>query len=169
MELFIGTSGFDYPEWKGVFYPEDAKRKDFLSYYAREFNALELNYTFYSMPTVKQMVNFMERSEGKVTFSVKANRLLTHEVGQGWKDTAGEFKLSINQLMEKGLLGNILLQFPQSFHYTAENRIYLSNLMKEFHEYPLSVEFRHREWIKASVFQGLNQRGAGIVFVICLS
>ena len=49
--LLIGTSGYDYPEWKGVFYPEDLKRKDFLIFYATQFNALELNNTFYDTLT----------------------------------------------------------------------------------------------------------------------
>ena len=75
-DLLIGTSGYDYPEWKGVFYPEDLKRKDFLIFYATQFNALELNNTFYNMPTAERMLSFYERSEGKLSFSVKANRLL---------------------------------------------------------------------------------------------
>ena len=62
--ILIGTSGYDYPEWKGVFYPEDLKRKDFLSYYATQFNALELNNTFYSMPTAERLLSFYERSGG---------------------------------------------------------------------------------------------------------
>ena len=83
-DLLIGTSGYDYPEWKGVFYPEDLKRKDFLSYYATQFNALELNNTFYNMPTAERLLSFYERSEGRLNFSVKANRLLTHEIGADW-------------------------------------------------------------------------------------
>ena len=71
-DLFIGTSGYDYPEWKGVFYPKDLKRKDFLSYYATQFNALELNNTFYNMSTSERLLSFYERSEGKQSFSVKA-------------------------------------------------------------------------------------------------
>ena len=50
-DLLIGTSGYDYPEWKGVFYPEDLKRKDFLIFYVTQFNALELNNTFYNTLT----------------------------------------------------------------------------------------------------------------------
>ena len=65
-DLLIGTSGYDYPEWKGVFYPEDLKRKDFLSYYATQFNALELNNTFYNMPTAERLLSFYERSEGRL-------------------------------------------------------------------------------------------------------
>ena len=87
-DLLIGTSGYDYPEWKGAFYPENLKRKDFLSYYATQFNALELNNTFYNMPTAERLMSFYERSEGKLNFSVKANRLLTHEIGADWQVAA---------------------------------------------------------------------------------
>ena len=78
-EILIGTSGYDYPEWKGVFYPQELKRADFLSYYATQFNALELNSTFYSMPTADRLYSFYQRSQGKVSFSIKANRMLTHD------------------------------------------------------------------------------------------
>ena len=82
--ILIGTSGYDYPEWKGVFYPPEVKRADFLSYYATQFNALELNNTFYNMPTVERLFSFYERCEGRLQFSIKANRLLTHEVSWAW-------------------------------------------------------------------------------------
>ena len=64
-EILIGTSGYDYPEWKGVFYPPEIKRADFLSYYSTQFNALELNNTFYNIPTTDRLVSFYERSEGR--------------------------------------------------------------------------------------------------------
>ena len=79
-DILIGTFGYDYPEWNGVFYPKNLARKDFLSYYATKFNAVELNNTFYNMPTAERMLSFYERSEGRLLFSVKANRLLTHEI-----------------------------------------------------------------------------------------
>ena len=90
--ILIGTSGYDYPEWKGVFYPEDLKRKDFLSYYASQFNALELNNTFYNMPTAERLLSFYERSGGLLQFSIKANRLLTHEPGRNWQTAAAFVK-----------------------------------------------------------------------------
>ena len=58
MQLYIGTSGYDYPEWKGEFYPQDLKRADFLAYYATIFNALELNFSFYGMPVPEKMLSF---------------------------------------------------------------------------------------------------------------
>ena len=84
--LLIGTSGYDYPEWKGVFYPADLKRKDFLQFYSTVFNSLELNNTFYNMPTSERLISFWERSEGRLSFSVKANRFLTHEIFASWKE-----------------------------------------------------------------------------------
>ena len=162
--LLIGTSGYDYPEWKGTFYPADLKRKDFLLYYSTVFNALEVNSTFYSMPTSERLISFWERSEGRIRFSIKANRLLTHDISPSWKNDAIDFKNAISPLQEKDVLSAVLFQFPQSFHYTVENRIYLAKLISEFDGFPTVIEFRHREWIKPSVFEGLNERGTGIVF-----
>ena len=100
--LLIGTSGYDYPEWKVIFYPQELKRKDFLSYYATQFNALELNNTFYNMPTAERLYSFYERSEGKLQFSVKANRLLTHEISREWQVAAEDFKGALRSLNENG-------------------------------------------------------------------
>ena len=163
-DLLIGTSGYDYPEWKGVFYPEDLKRKDFLIFYANQFNALELNNTFYNMPTAERLMSFYERSEGRLNFSVKANRLLTHEIGADWQVAAGDFKEALKPLNEKERLSAVLFQLPESFHYTNDNRIYLAKLIQEFEGFPVMVEFRHKEWIRESVFEGLEKRKAGIVF-----
>lgn len=163
-DLLIGTSGYDYPEWKGVFYPEDLKRKDFLIFYATQFNVLELNNTFYNMPTAERLLSFYERSEGRLNFSVKANRLLTHEIGTDWQTAAKDFKEALKPLNEKERLSAVLFQLPESFHYTNDNRIYLAKLIAEFEGFPVMVEFRHKEWIRDSVFEGLEKRKAGIVF-----
>ncbi len=162
--ILIGTSGYDYPEWKGVFYPNDLKRKDFLSYYASQFNALELNNTFYNMPTAERLLSFYERSGGLLQFSIKANRLLTHEIDRNWQSAASDFLAAVAPLAEKGSLCAVLFQFPQSFHYTDENRIYLAKLIAQFQSLPVVIEFRHVEWIKESVLQGLEQRSASLCF-----
>ena len=162
--LLIGTSGYDYPEWKGVFYPPEIKRADFLSFYATQFNAVELNNTFYNMPTAERLYSFYERSNGKLEFSIKANRLLTHEVSPLWKNAADDFKQALTPLLEKDKLCSVLFQFPQSFHYTNENRIYLAKVIAEFEGFPVIIEFRHKEWVRESVFDGLIQRKASVAF-----
>lgn len=164
MEALIGTSGYDYPEWKGIFYPKDLKRKDFLSYYASQFNALEINNTFYNMPTADRLLSFWERSEGKLQFSVKANRMLTHEVGAAWELDAALFLHAVSSLAEKSSLCAVLFQFPQSFHYTPENRLYLARLLDIFENFPIVIEFRHVEWIRESVLAGLESRHASLCY-----
>ena len=164
MEALIGTSGYDYPEWKGIFYPKDLKRKDFLSYYASQFNALEINNTFYNMPTADRLLSFWERSEGRLQFSVKANRMLTHEVGAAWELDAALFLHAVSSLAEKSSLCAVLFQFPQSFHYTPENRLYLARLLDIFENFPIVIEFRHVEWIRESVLAGLESRHASLCY-----
>lgn len=163
-QILIGTSGYDHPELKGIFYPADLKRKDFLSYYSTIFNALELNSTFYGMPDSNRMISFLERSSFRLNFSVKANRLLTHEVSRSWSVCAEDFKSALKPMLEKKLLSTVLFQFPESFSYSVENRFYLSSLLKSFEGFPKVVEFRHRDWIRDSVFDGLAKRDSGIVF-----
>jgi uncharacterized protein YecE (DUF72 family) len=160
--LLIGTSGYDYPEWKGAFYPPALKRDDFLPYYSGQFNALELNYTYYNMPTMGQLKNMAEKSGGRVKFSVKANQQLTHHIEIGvWREAAKEFRSALAPLLPDRLLSAVLLQFPQSFHYEDETRRYLSSLLDEFREIPLVVEFRHDSWQRDTVYRGLADRGAG--------
>lgn len=163
-EILIGTSGYDYPEWKGEFYPQDLKRKDFLQFYATQFNALEVNNTFYNMPTAERLLSFNDRSSGLLKFSIKANRLLTHEIARNWQAAAADFLAAVAPLAEKASLCAVLFQFPQSFHYTDENRIYLAKLISFFQGLPLVVEFRHVEWIRESVLSGLEQRGTSLCF-----
>ena len=162
--ILIGTSGYDYPEWKGVFYPPEVKRADFLSYYATQFNAVELNNTFYNMPTAERLFSFYERSDGKLHFSIKANRLLTHEITPLWKNAADDFKQALHPIFEKDKLCAVLFQFPQSFHYTNDNRIYLAKLIEAFIGFPVIIEFRHKEWIRESVFAGLMERKVSLAF-----
>lgn len=96
------------------------------------------------------MKGFYDRSEGRLFFSVKANRLLTHEIDLNWKTAATDFQVALALLSDKGVLSAVLFQLPQSFHYTRDNRFYLAALLKEFDGFPTVVEFRHAEWIKDS-------------------
>lgn len=162
--ILIGTSGYDHVELKGSFYPMDLRRKDFLTYYSTKFNALELNTTFYGMPTVEKINSFLERTEDRIHYSIKVNRLLTHDITRNWKNDAQDFKTALSPMLKKNLLSSVLFQFPESFHYTNDNRFYLSDLLNEFFDFPTVVEFRHRSWIKESVFEGLEKRNSGIVF-----
>lgn len=95
------------------------------------------------MPTAERMLSFYERSEGRLLFSVKANRLLTHEIDGIWQAAATDFQAALALLSDKGVLSAVLFHLPQSFHYTPDNRFYLADLLKTFEGLPTVVEFRH--------------------------
>jgi uncharacterized protein YecE (DUF72 family) len=161
-ELYIGTSGYDYKEWKGIFYPDEVKQASFLSYYSTQFNCLELNGTYYKMPTFQQMQNMITRTQGRVKFTVKAFNGLTHNVEKsGYKAAAGEFKDALEPLRNSNLLLSVLLQFPESFHYEKEERVYLDLLLKEFESLPVVVEMRNTKWQNDQVYNALKERRAG--------
>lgn len=165
-EILIGTSGYYYDDWKGIFYPEDLKKDEYLKYYSFHFNVVELNFTYYRLPEYHRIKGMIEKAENRVLFIVKAYRGITHEISDNSLDAhLSRFLNGIAPLIEENLLGSILLQFPQGFHYTAHNRIYLKNLLEALSAYPACIEFRNKEWLRDSVYSGLIELGAGFVCV----
>ena len=161
-ELYIGTSGYDYPEWKGLLYPETLKRADFLSYYATQFNALELNGTYYKMPTPEQMRSMITRTGGKLHFSVKAFQGLTHASDKNqYRQLSSDFKKALEPLQQDNVLLCSLLQFPESFRYEKDQRFYLDALLKELSGIPLVVEMRNTQWQNDQVYNALCERQTG--------
>jgi len=161
-ELYIGTSGYDYKEWKGGFYPEKLPQKKFLEYYSTQFNSLELNGTYYRMPTFEQMRNMITRTDGKVKFAVKAHQDLTHaEDKSRYRPLICEFKKALEPLQNENLLLCVLFQFPESFHYDKTERIYLDALLKEVSDIPSVVEMRNTRWQNDQVYDALRERKTG--------
>ncbi|MGH2619043.1 MAG: DUF72 domain-containing protein [Anaerolineales bacterium] len=154
----FGTSGFSYDDWIGPVYPGDLPRREWLAYYAKEFDSVELNVTFYRVPGQKTVSGWVERTPPEFTFSVKANRELTHE--RGASDWAG-FRSGIGPLIDSGKLACVLAQFPYSFHPTAENRAYLERLREGLEELPVVVEFRDQAWVTDETFAQLSELSLG--------
>jgi uncharacterized protein YecE (DUF72 family) len=163
-DLLIGTSGYDYKDWKGVFYPEKLAHVRYLEYYASQFNSLELNGTYHRMPTQEQMRKMYIKSGGQLMFTVKAYQDLTHAADKSrYQPQVAEFKKALEPLLDQHKLLCALFQFPQSFHYEKEERIYLDNLLKEVREIPVVVEMRNIKWQHDQVYKALQQRNAGWV------
>ena len=161
-ELLIGTSGYDYPDWKGGFYPEKLARTRFLEYYSEHFNSLELNGTYYRMPTADQMYKMIDKSGGRVRFSVKAFQDLTHSLNRSkYQILIFEFKKALEPLLNSNLLVCALFQFPESFHYEKEERLYLDLLLKEINDVPVVVEMRNVKWQNDQVYNALRERNTG--------
>jgi uncharacterized protein YecE (DUF72 family) len=157
--ISIGTSGFDYPDWRGSFYPERLARREFLAYYAERFAALELNFSYYAMPQAAQLASMVERTAGKVELAIKAHRSMTHERVATPVEIAA-FKQALVPLREADRLGAVLAQFPYSFHQTQENREYLKRLADELGP-PLVVELRRSDWAVDPILDWLKRIGVG--------
>lgn len=165
-KILVGTSGYFYKDWKEVFYPPDLDKKDYLKYYAGRFGVVELNYSYYRIPDRRQTANMVETSEGKIEFVIKAYRSMTHEISdRSISEDLPRFMEGIQPFVDRDRLGTVLLQFPQGFHYTPDNRLYLKSLIEGFKSLPVSVEFRQKEWLKDSVFETLRELDAGFVCV----
>ena len=165
-EILIGTSGFSYDDWKEEFYPPDMAKKDFLEFYAEHFRVLELNFSYYRIPDSSQSRQMITKSGGKLEFVIKAYRQMTHEISENsLTEILPKFMEGISPFVDAGRLGVILLQFPQSFHYVPENRLYLKSLIETLSPSPVPIEFRQREWLKESVYETLRELGAGFVCV----
>ena len=167
-ELFIGTSGYSYPEWIDAgFYPEKTPSGRMLELYSHTFCAVELNYTWYQMARAEIMERMLARVEKRdcFYFTAKLTRTMTHEISDNWPEHARSYIQGITPLLTAGRLLAVLIQFPTSFHRTRENRQYLARLLDSLHKLPLAVEFRHRSWAVDAVFAGLRERAVTLVTV----
>ena len=156
--IFIGTGGYYYSGWKPFFYPEDLKSREFLSYYSRFFNFVEINSSYYRPVTRKQLIRMIDQVPQDFLFTVKAHKSITHERLDPDRST-GEFLEESIILGETGHLGGYLLQFPFSFRRTPDNRRYLDRICRLFENQPLFIEFRRSEWIEKKVLFELEERG----------
>jgi uncharacterized protein YecE (DUF72 family) len=154
----LGASGFSYDDWVGPVYPSGLPRRDWLGFYAREFDALELNVTYYRVPAASTIAGWIERTPQDFLFSVKAHGSLTHD--RQAPDFAG-FRRSVQPLTESGKLACVLAQFPQSFKPTAQNADYLKAMRAGLGDLPLVMEFRDRAWAQEATFRLLAGLPAG--------
>jgi uncharacterized protein YecE (DUF72 family) len=162
--LYLGTSGFSYNDWVGNFYPHGMPRRDWLGYYAREFNALELNSTYYALPKPSILEAMIHKTGEGFLFSVKANQEMTHQRQQDNKVFTA-FVHMLQPFIDAGKLGCVLAQFPFSFGFSRQNFGYLALFREWLKDMPLVVEFRNAQWLKPEVFDWLRKHDIGFCCV----
>lgn len=165
MATLIGTSGYGYDDWKGVFYPPDLPREDYIRYYSMFFPFVELDFSYFKMPEGWRLEQLAAATPKDFVFTVKAHRSFTHEPQQNWLKAATEFASALRVRTFRERLAGVLLQFPYKFQYLDPNRLYLGELTKELSEFPLFLEFRNGEWLNPAVLAEASKRGIGIVSV----
>ena len=155
----VGTSGYNYPEWRGTFYPEKFSTNKMLAYYAERFPTVEINYTFYRMPTEKLLSGWAEGTPDGFSFTLKAPRRITHDAKlHRCEDTLQSFCRIANTLGPK--LGVLLFQLPPNFKKNAE-------VLREFLELlpegtRAAFEFRNVSWLDAETFDALRARNVAL-------
>ncbi len=154
MSLYVGTSGYSYKEWKGTFYPKDLPAKAMLRYYGERFRTVEINNTFYRMPTASVLETWAAAVPVDFKFVLKASQRITHM--QRLKDVGD----SISYLFETAgalgqRLGPVLFQLPPNLKKDATRlRSFLALLPRG----RAALEFRHASWFDEEVFGLLRDR-----------
>ncbi|HSH44702.1 MAG TPA: DUF72 domain-containing protein [Longimicrobiales bacterium] len=161
MEIHAGTSGFAYKEWKGAFYPEDLKNADMLGYYAERFGAVEINNTYYRMPSEKVLGDWAGQVPDGFTFILKANRQITH-----FKRLKEEAYEPLAYFCSKAVtlgdrLGPVLFQLPPNMKQDVPRlQAFLSEIPSGIRP---AFEFRHASWLDDATYQALSERDAALV------
>lgn len=153
-KFYIGTSGWYYDHWKGTFYPFDKPAKDYLNYYQEVFSTVEINRTFYQIPSKKVFLNYAKNAPSSFIFSIKASRFITHvKYLKVSKRSLTRLFSAIDGLGKH--LGPILFQLPPNWRLNLERlEAFLQKLPKG---YRYVIEFRNPTWWSAEVYALLRK------------
>lgn len=156
----IGCSGFHYPHWRGLFYPDDLDERFYLDYYSKKFSTVELNVTFYRLPERETFIKWYCETPENFVISLKGSRFITHvKKLKSFEEPLEVFFSRAKLLKEK--LGPVLWQLPPNFSCNKEKlKVFLDGLGK--YNVKNVFEFRHDSWIKKEIFQILERNGAAI-------
>ena len=157
-KYYIGTSGWVYPHWRGVFYPPKLAQSKWLEHYTAHFSTVELNNSFYRLPSEKAFSNWRDTSPDGFVYAVKVSRFITHIKRLKDVEEPIETFLDRARLLEEKL-GPLLYQLPPNMHRNDERLdAFLSLLPKEQRHV---VEFRHASWLVEQVFAILRRYNVG--------
>ncbi|HEY8650057.1 MAG TPA: DUF72 domain-containing protein, partial [Chthoniobacterales bacterium] len=159
MKSWIGTSGFQYTEWKGTFYPETLPASKMLLFYAERFSTTEINYTFRRIPSGKTIESWFNATPARFKFSLKAPQKVTHFAKlRDCADTLRYFYQVILDLESK--LGPVLFQLPPAFKKDAP---LLASFLNDIPSGSRAAfEFRHTSWFDDEVFALLKDKNMAL-------
>ena len=158
----VGCSGWNYASWRqGVFYPARCPPRRWLAYYAGHFDTVELNATFYRLPTVKAVQGWVEQTPDDFVFAVKMSRYVTHV--KRLRDLSPSLELfysRIEPLVRSPKLGPVLWQLPPTFRRDDDR---LAEALGQLPDGRHAFEFRHPSWFVPEVTELLRRHGAALV------
>ncbi len=167
--LRVGPAGWSYPDWAGYVYPSRrAKGFHEATYLAEFFDTIEINTSFYQPLRPEHAAQWIDRvaANPRFVFTAKLWQRFTHDIRSTTSGSAAADERAVRAgfdvLRAANKLGAVLLQFPFSFHRTAETMAYLSAILKRFADFPLVVEVRHGSWDSPETLELLRASGVSI-------
>ena len=158
-QIRIGTSGWVYRHWQGLFYPANLPQKQWFAYYARSFDTVEINSTFYHLHNASVFEHWRQQAPGGFLYSIKASRIITHNQRlEGCQDTLETFLSRASLLGET--LGPVLFQLPPSFSLDLSRFESFLALLPQGFSY--AMEFRNPTWLTEEVFALLERFGVAL-------
>jgi uncharacterized protein YecE (DUF72 family) len=157
--IHVGTSGYNYPEWRGTFYPADVKNAGMFAHYASQFHTVEINYTFRRMPTPKITAGWRDQAPAAFTYALKSPQQITHV--RRLKDCADPLRLFCDSARVLGPhLGPLLFQLPPTFRCDLGRLEAFLALVPD--DVRTAFEFRHDSWLTDEVYALLSARNAAL-------
>lgn len=158
----LGTQGWSYPDWVGVFYPPGSRQENYLPFYSRVFDSVELDTTFYHAPRPTLIRGWAHATPAHFRFAAKFPSSITHEAGlTGVGDEAKRFVEAMSGLGER--LGPLLIQLPAAFH--ADRHGVLDTFLAELPQgFRYAVEVRHASWHRDETLRLLEDRGVALAW-----
>ena len=164
-KLRIGCSGWSYKDWEGIFYPKGLVAKDYLSYYSKVFDCVEIDSSFYRIPNQFMVGQWRSGTPGGFLFSPKLPKKITHEKKlKDSESTLVYFYSVLSKLKEK--LGPIAIQLPPSVKLSTHEGVlkeFVSQLSPQFRH---AIEFRHRSWFTPAVYSLLRTNNIAMVWTL---
>ena len=159
MTIWVGTSGYNYPEWRGSFYPEKFPTTKMLPYYAERFSTVEINYTYYRTPNAKILSGWGEVTPQRFKFTLKAPKRITHVARL--KDCADLLQYFVNTAATLGpKLGVLFFQLPP---YLKKDLALLDAFLDAFpSDVKAAFEFRHQSWLNDEVYARLRAKNLAL-------
>jgi uncharacterized protein YecE (DUF72 family) len=155
----IGTSGYHYAHWKGVFYPRKLSKDEWFAHYAGEFDTVEINNTFYHLPSARTFTAWREEAPRGFLYAVKLSRYATHL--KHLKDPRGPLRKFLGRAKRLGpALGPILVQLPPNWKPDAERLTGFLEAAPRTHRW--AIEVRDRRWLCEEIFGILEEHGAAL-------
>lgn len=161
-EYRVGCSGWVYQHWAGLFYPEDLPERDWFAFYAKAFDTVEVNATFYRFPTLKMVQAWRRKGPPGFLFTLKAFRGITHlRKFSGTEELIHRFYSMGEELGDK--LGGFLFQLPPSLPYSRDLLLRILDQLDP--QKRNTLEFRHPSWFSEEVAEKLRERGVAMCIV----